>query len=52
MKNIELSYGCDICCGRYIFDNINWITSSFGVCDNCYNKLNKKDKERLAILYE
>lgn len=43
-----LDYGCDVCGRRFDFDSaINWINSSFGVCDCCYDKLLEEEKERL-----
>jgi hypothetical protein len=47
------TYGCDVCGKRKDSDNeIYWITSSYGVCDECYNKLDKEEIERLEKIYE
>lgn len=48
-----LTYSCDLCGERRDFDQgINWLTSSFGVCDQCYEKLSEEEKERLRAEHE
>ena len=50
MKN---TYGCDICMTFKDWDTeIIWITSSYGVCEKCYNKLTKEQLEELRKKYE
>lgn len=50
---MEYDYGCDICGARKDWDNeIVWITSSYGVCNECYNKLTKEEIEELREKYE
>ena len=50
---MDNTYGCDICGERKDFDKeINWITSSYGLCDECYNKLNEEEIEKLEKIYE
>lgn len=47
------TYGCDICGERKDLNNgIHWITSSYGVCDECYNKLTATEIEELERIYE
>lgn len=47
------TYGCDICCGRFDFDDeIWWITSSYGVCRECYEKLTEEQLEQIRRDYE
>ena len=46
-------YGCDICGKRKDWDKeIIWITSSYGICDECYDKLSKEELEKLYEKYE
>lgn len=48
-----LDYGCDICYERKDFDNnIIWITSSYGLCEDCYSKLTNEEIEEIRIKYE
>lgn len=48
-----LTYGCDLCGERKNWDEeIVWLTSSFGVCGSCYEKLSEKEKERLILEHE
>lgn len=48
-----LTYGCDICGSRRDFDNgIIWLTSSYGICQKCYDTLSEEDKERIYAEYE
>lgn len=50
---MKYEYGCDICGERKDWDNeIHWITSSYGVCDECYEKLSKEEIEELEKRYE
>lgn len=50
---MDNTYGCDICGDRKDWDTeINWITSSYGVCDKCYDKLSESEIEELSIKYE
>lgn len=35
-------YGCDICWERKSLDDILWVTSSYGVCEECYLKLSEE----------
>lgn len=52
-EEIEIKYGCDICGERKDWDTeIHWITSSYGVCDECYDKLSKDDIARIEEEYE
>ena len=50
---MDSTYGCDICGKRENWDyGIVWITSSYGVCPECYNKLSREDVEYLRKKYE
>ena len=50
---MDNTYGCDMCGERKDWDNeIIWITSSYGVCRECYDKLSKEDLEELRKIYE
>jgi ribosome-binding protein aMBF1 (putative translation factor) len=50
---MDNTYGCDICATRKDRDKeIHWITSSYGVCDECYSKLSKTEIEELEERYE
>ena len=56
-KNDELddanTYGCDICGARKDYDEeIIWITSTYGVCEECYNTLTNEDKDKIRNDYE
>ena len=47
------TYGCDICGTRKDFDEeIIWITSTYGVCEECYNTLTNEDKDKIRNDYE
>lgn len=46
------TYGCDKCAKRKFWDNINWITSSYGLCPECYDKLTPEEIEELRKKYE
>lgn len=49
----EKTYHCDICGDPKDWDNeIIWITSSFGICDICYDKLNSDELERIRTEHE
>lgn len=46
-------YHCDECGAEKDWDyEINWLTSSYGLCDECYNKLTEEEKEELIEKYE
>lgn len=48
-----LTYECDLCGERKNLDEeIIWLTSSFGVCGSCYEKLSEEEKERLILEHE
>lgn len=50
---MDNTYGCDICGKRKDWDyGIVWITSSYGVCYECYKKLSREDIEYLRKKYE
>ena len=50
---MDNTYGCDTCGKRKYWDTeINWITSSCGICDECYSKLSKEEIEYLEKMYE
>jgi hypothetical protein len=50
---MDNTYGCDICAKRKDQDyGIVWITSSYGVCLECYRKLSREDIEYLRKKYE
>lgn len=52
-KGGDNTYGCDICGERKDWDyGIVWITSSYGVCYECYEKLSREDIEYLRKKYE
>ena len=40
-----MDYRCDICGERYEWDDIVWMTSSYGVCEHCYDTLTEHQKE-------
>jgi hypothetical protein len=47
------TYGCDICGKRKDSDyGIVWITSSYGVCLECHEKLSEEDIEYIRKEYE
>lgn len=47
------TYGCDICGARKDFGKeIVWITSSYGVCEECYNTLTNEDLDKIRKDYE
>jgi hypothetical protein len=50
---MDNTYGCDICGNRKDWDEeIHWITSSYGICDGCYDKLSETEIEKLEEIYE
>jgi hypothetical protein len=41
-------YGCDVCYKRFDQDNqITWITSSYGLCNDCYQNKSKKQLKQI-----
>ena len=48
----ENFYGCDKCGLRFPWDDINWITSSYGVCEHCRAKLSEEDVKEIEEEYE
>ena len=51
--NMKEDYGCDICGARKDYDEeIIWITSTYGVCEDCYNKLTNEDKDKIRNDFE
>ena len=53
----ELSYGCDgeneKCKGCVPYSKIHWLTSSFGLCDCCYEALHRNlTDDEITDLYE
>lgn len=50
MKN---TYSCDMCSALKDWDSeIIWITSSYGVCEECYNELTREQLEEIREKYE
>lgn len=50
---MDNTYGCDVCATRKDWDKeIHWITSSYGVCDECYDKLTEEQIGHLEKIYE
>ena len=47
-----MDYGCDMCGTRKPYNEIIWLTSSFGVCEHCHEELTEEEKERLQYEYE
>jgi hypothetical protein len=51
--DIKEDYGCDICGVRKDYDEeIIWLTSTYGVCEDCFNKLTNEDLDRIRNDYE
>lgn len=51
--NLDNTYGCDICGARKDYDEeIIWLTSTYGVCEDCFNKLTNEDLDRIRVDYE
>lgn len=51
--DIEETYGCDICGERKDYDEeIIWLTSTYGVCEDCFNKLTNEDLDNIRQDYE
>ena len=46
------TYGCDQCAKRKFWDDIVWITSSYGLCPECHSKLSHEEMENLEKKYE
>lgn len=52
-KEKENTYGCDMCGGRKDFEKeIIWITSSYGLCEECYQKLTEEELKKIREEYE
>lgn len=47
-----LDYGCDLCGDRKSYNEIIWLTSSYGLCEECESTLTTEEKERLQNEYE
>ncbi len=48
--NEDNTYGCDKCGGRFDWDTeIIWITSSYGVCKECHNKMSVEEKNAIRL---
>jgi len=46
-------YGCDICHERKHWDDeIIWLTSSYGLCEKCYDSISEEEREELRVKYE
>ncbi len=44
------TYGCDKCGMRFDWDTeIIWITSAYGVCSECYDKMSTDEKNVIRI---
>lgn len=53
MEEKENTYCCDKCGNKKDFDKeIVWITSSYGVCEECYQKLTEEELEKLEKEFE
>ena len=49
-KGNRLNYGCDICGEpKDWVDGMVWITSAFGVCEECYNSMTEAEKRKISI---
>ena len=50
---MDNTYGCDICGERKDWDKeIIWITSTYGVCEECYNKLTNEVLDNIRQDYD
>lgn len=50
---MDNTYGCDVCGNRKDRDDgIVWITSSYGVCYECYEKFSDEALEQIRKEYE
>lgn len=50
---MDNAYGCDICGNRKDWDHgIVWITSSYGVCLECYEKLSRENIVKIRKEYD
>ena len=45
-------YSCDDCGDRHFWEDIIWITSSYGLCETCRDKLSDEEVEKLEEKYE
>ena len=48
MSNDDNTYGCDKCGERFDWNDIIWITSSYGVCEECYGRMSVDEKKTFA----
>ena len=49
----DYTYHCDICSSEKNWDtDIHWLTSSYGICDECYQSLSEEERDKLAKKYE
>ena len=49
MEKEFYTYGCDLCGRECDWDNdIYWLTSSFGVCEDCYDKIPENIREKIV----
>jgi hypothetical protein len=48
----ESCYNCDKCGTRHLWEEINWITSSYGACEDCYSQLSEEEKAQIEIDFE
>lgn len=50
---MDNTYGCDMCGIRHDWEReIIWITSTYGVCVECFVKLSEEDLEEIRRIYE
>lgn len=50
---MDNTYGCDMCGTRHDLEReIIWITSTYGVCVECFVKLSKEELEEIRKIYE
>lgn len=45
-------YCCDECDETFNFNDVIWLTSSYGLCLECYNKLSEEEKKEIRNKYE
>jgi len=51
--NMDNTYGCDMCGERKDWEReIIWITSTYGVCVECFATLSEDELEELRRIYE
>ena len=49
----KYTYHCDECGAEKDWDSeIIWLTSSYGLCQECYDKLTEEEREELRLRYE